>query len=99
MRFCHLSGSDPGGNQHFERSQFRLDRTIGAAGRLTGKLRDPNLKINVVLPGFWPQAINILAKLPALCSDGSAFLLFHSQAQGSTMPPWLLENHAEDAYR
>lgn len=47
------------------------------------KLRDPNLKINVVLPGFWPQAINILANFLPFVLMAVLFFFFIRQAQGS----------------
>lgn len=47
------------------------------------KLRDPNLKINVVLPGFWAQALNLLANFLPFILMAVLFFFFIRQAQGS----------------
>lgn len=47
------------------------------------KLRDSNLKINVVLPGFWAQALSILANFLPFVLMAVLFFFFIRQAQGS----------------
>lgn len=47
------------------------------------KLRDPNLKIDLLLPGFWAQAANLLFSFLPFILMGLLFFFFIRQAQGS----------------
>ena len=47
------------------------------------KLRDPNLKIEVVLPGFWANAVTLLINFVPFILMGVLFYVFIRQAQGS----------------
>jgi cell division protease FtsH len=47
------------------------------------KLRDPNLKIEVVLPGFWANAATLLINFVPFILMGAVFYIFIRQAQGS----------------
>jgi len=47
------------------------------------KLRDPNLKIEVVLPGFWANAVTLLINFLPFILMAGLFFFFIRQAQGS----------------
>ncbi|MFA5611246.1 MAG: ATP-dependent zinc metalloprotease FtsH [Anaerolineaceae bacterium] len=47
------------------------------------KLRDPNLKIEVVLPGFWANAVTLLINFLPFILMAALFFFFIRQAQGS----------------
>jgi len=47
------------------------------------KLRDPKLKIEIVLPGFWANAVNLLINFLPFILMGFLFFFFIRQAQGS----------------
>jgi len=47
------------------------------------KLRDPNLKIEIVLPGFWANAVNLLINFLPFILMAFVFFFFIRQAQGS----------------
>ena len=47
------------------------------------KLRDPNLKIEVVLPGFWANAVTLLNNFLPFILMAALFFFFIRQAQGS----------------
>ncbi|MEL7625706.1 MAG: ATP-dependent zinc metalloprotease FtsH [Anaerolineaceae bacterium] len=47
------------------------------------KLRDPNLKIEVILPGFWANAVTLLINFLPFILMGVLFWVFIRQAQGT----------------